>query len=106
VGEHKHFGKDTRETIKENQIAPLAKPTYANIYVKTHSDCVKRETLYGSYVGQLGDVRRCDHNKVQILMKPERYARLGLAGPATWFWYTLHPIWDFPTYYKAVKAMG
>jgi hypothetical protein len=57
-------------------------------------------------VGQLGDVRRCDHNKVQILMKPERYARLGLAGPATWFWYTLHPIWDFPTYYKAVKAMG
>lgn len=77
-------------------------PTYANIYVKPHSDCGRRETYGGTYVGTLGDVRRCEHGKVQIMVKPDR----GMIGPGAWFWGTLHPVWDFGQYRKAVKALA
>lgn len=80
------------------------KPEYANIYTKPHEDCSRRETFGGTYVGNLGDVRRCEHGKVQILRKPDSYS--GWAGPGTWFWGTLNPLWDFGTYRKAVKALA
>lgn len=84
--------------------ATIEIPTYANIYVKPHSDCARRETFGGAYVGTLGDVRRCEHGKVQIMVKPDR--RGGMSGPGTWFWSTLHPLWDFGQYRKAVKALA
>lgn len=81
-------------------------PTYPNIYTKPHSDCARRDTFGGTYVGKLGDVRRCDHGKVQIMVKPERGYGGGFVGPGSWFWATLHPVWDFRQYRKAVRALA
>lgn len=80
-----------------------AKPVYANIRGRVHADiCVRRETYGGTYVGTLGDVRRCEHGKVQMLVNPENRS---MAGPGTWFWMTLHPFWDLVTFLRAVKAI-
>lgn len=80
----------------------MSKPVYTNIDVNPHRKCGKRETYGGTYVGKIGDVRRCEHGKVQMLIEPER----GMKGPGTWFWATLHPVWDFFLYRKVVKALG
>jgi hypothetical protein len=78
----------------------MNRPSYANIGVP-HSECTRRETFGGTYVGQIGDVRRCQHGKVQMLVKPVR----DWYGPGAWFWVTLHPFFDFFKYQKAVQAM-
>lgn len=97
MGTHIHQG-----TGRPRAVQPaLTEPKYKNIGTP-HSACSRRETFGGTYVGRIGDIRRCEHGKVQMLIEPER----GMKGPGTWFWATLHPFWDFKLYRKVVKALG
>jgi len=97
MGVHIHPGKGTWEP-QERRVAP----TVPNITTakEEHSNCFRRSR---SESGRLGDVRYCQHGKIQVLVVPE-YS--GMRGPGTWVWSTLSPVWDYAKYRKARKALG
>jgi hypothetical protein len=86
---------------KPREVQTYKEPVYPNMGVP-HSECSQRETWGGTYVGKLGDVRRCQHGKIQTLVKPVR----DWYGPGTWYWVTLHPVFDYFKYQKAKKLLG
>ena len=71
--------------------------------LKTHDDCTQQEWNYGRRMNMLGDVRRCEHGKVQILTAVGPNARV--AGPGTHWWRDLSPFWDRKLHKEAVSAL-
>ena len=69
--------------------------------LKTHDNCAEQE--WGVPRGFPGDVRRCEHGKVQVLVQVPLTARV--QGPGTNWWRTLSPFWDRNTYKAAVQAL-
>ena len=72
-------------------------PVHGSIELKpNHRDaCTDRAWVWGSQFGEVGDVRRCEHGKLQVIMTA-RHGGL--------FWYTLSRFYDPILYSRANKA--
>lgn len=88
-----------RRTEPPTPIPPTANP---NIRPSTppHSTCW---SLDWGERGQAGDVRRCPHGRIQVLIDPPPYA--SVQGPGARTWETLSPVFDYKRYRAAVAAL-
>lgn len=82
--------------------SPIPRPNIRSI--DRHGECWKLTWPLTWHEHRPGDVRRCNHGKIQILTQVPITARV--QGPGTNYWRDLSPIWDPIKYRRANKALA
>lgn len=71
--------------------------------VTGHRDCWRQSIGEPNWFGRPGDLRRCEHGRLQVRTQVSEHARI--QGPGTDWWRDLHPVWTPILWRRAQKAM-